>query len=443
MARYAVLLTRIRRRYNGTLSAGAVGGLFYMLDARSFVLACFTAAMATAVQGALAACFQPYGLPVLTLPFCIATLFAMLLRVYVWHCGAGGGLKAVIECGMTKVGRVCACRLLSFQPVGLATVTYPEQHRHRYYLLRRQQRRGVRDALVSFGVAYRTFMLAVDQYTPFQVVVPSRTSYVLPVRAARILLNAKSGYSKSFRRRSVVALRTPRAAASASAGAAASIGGHLLDDPLTLAGLDSVRSTTPSGRHPRRSDAEPRRWTRKLDALGGSSDSKMAASPRAAGATTPQPGGGGGSGGGGGGGQLSRVKEGAAATGTTPPQPAPGAAAHPVPRITLSGSLRRSARSSSRGHHDGGLGLDSGDEFGDDGEGGVTFQAIMTGVGVPAGLDAAALRKALLLPQLIGSFATLVGKATLKRGLAKKPQTGYGHFTGALQATRARHNVDV
>ena len=93
VARYAVLLTRIRRRYNGTLSAGAVGGLFYMLDARSFVLACFTAAMATAVQGALAACFQPYGLPVLTLPFCIATLFAMLLRVYVWHCGAGGGLK--------------------------------------------------------------------------------------------------------------------------------------------------------------------------------------------------------------------------------------------------------------------------------------------------------------------------------------------------------------
>ena len=69
--------------YNGCLSAIAVGGMFYLATWRTTVLAVVTAASSTAVQAALAAAFGPYGMPVMTLPFCLATIVAVLLRVYV------------------------------------------------------------------------------------------------------------------------------------------------------------------------------------------------------------------------------------------------------------------------------------------------------------------------------------------------------------------------
>ena len=69
--------------YNGCLSAAAVGGMFYLLSWRTCLLAAVTAALATAVQSALAVAFRPYGMPVMTLPFCFATILVVLLRVYV------------------------------------------------------------------------------------------------------------------------------------------------------------------------------------------------------------------------------------------------------------------------------------------------------------------------------------------------------------------------
>jgi len=66
--------------FNSFDAALAVGGVFFVLTARSAVLAVACAVLAALLFGAIASLFTPWGLPALTLPFVFATLAFVLLK---------------------------------------------------------------------------------------------------------------------------------------------------------------------------------------------------------------------------------------------------------------------------------------------------------------------------------------------------------------------------
>lgn len=66
--------------FNSFISAVAIAGVFYVLSWRSALLAVACAAAAAFLFGALSTLFSPWGLPALTLPFCLATLAFLLLK---------------------------------------------------------------------------------------------------------------------------------------------------------------------------------------------------------------------------------------------------------------------------------------------------------------------------------------------------------------------------
>jgi urea transporter len=66
--------------FNSFDAALAVGGVFFVLNVRSGVLAVGCAVLAALLFGAIGSLFTPWGLPALTLPFCFATLAFVLLK---------------------------------------------------------------------------------------------------------------------------------------------------------------------------------------------------------------------------------------------------------------------------------------------------------------------------------------------------------------------------
>ena len=62
----------------------------------------------------------------------------------------------------------------------------------------------------------------------------------------------------------------------------------------------------------------------------------------------------------------------------------------------------------------------------------VPFQALATGQGLADGVDGPRLVQCLLAPSM-GSLSAVVRRVTLRKGLRRREQTGYGHFTGALR----------
>ena len=97
--------------YNSVLSAMAIGGFFYAPTLRSFLVGAVCAFFSALIVPVLAFIFtQPFGLPVLTLPFCVATIACFaLLR---------GSLSSLV-------------------PVALYAMTSPEEHRYRYLVARK------------------------------------------------------------------------------------------------------------------------------------------------------------------------------------------------------------------------------------------------------------------------------------------------------------------
>ena len=73
----------------------AIGGVFYVLSARSAVLAVGCAIATALLFGALAALFGPWGLPALTLPFCFGALAFTIMK------SATGKLVAVEPADVT------------------------------------------------------------------------------------------------------------------------------------------------------------------------------------------------------------------------------------------------------------------------------------------------------------------------------------------------------
>ncbi len=93
--------------YNGILTAIAIGGTFYATTRGSALIALVAAAGSSLVTPALAPAFASAGLPVLTLPFIVATLATFVL-----------------------VRRA----LPSLLPVALHSVLTPEEHRQRFVI---------------------------------------------------------------------------------------------------------------------------------------------------------------------------------------------------------------------------------------------------------------------------------------------------------------------
>ncbi len=87
--------------YNSVLCAVAIGGVFFVLDRRSAVLAVLCAAAGAVLFAAVGTFLSPVGLPGFTLAFCLATLAFLLIK------DAGPGVQAV----------------------SLAEITTPERHR--------------------------------------------------------------------------------------------------------------------------------------------------------------------------------------------------------------------------------------------------------------------------------------------------------------------------
>src|ERR1700754_3623584 len=75
--------------FNSFDAALAIGGVFFVLSARSAALAVMCAVFAALLFGAIASLFTPWGLPALTLPFVFATLTFVLLK------GSSDKLEAV------------------------------------------------------------------------------------------------------------------------------------------------------------------------------------------------------------------------------------------------------------------------------------------------------------------------------------------------------------
>lgn len=97
--------------YNSILSAMAIGGIFYAPNLRSLFLSAgcaFGTALAVPVLGTILT--KPFGLPVLTLPFCLVTIaFFVFLQRF----------------------------MPSLLPVAPNTITTPEEHRQRYLMAKK------------------------------------------------------------------------------------------------------------------------------------------------------------------------------------------------------------------------------------------------------------------------------------------------------------------
>lgn len=87
--------------YNGFVTAVAIAGVFFVPTARSIGYGLAAAVWSTIAFVAIAHLLAPVGIPAMTLPFCLVTLGALLLR----------GLPGL-------------------RPVELSQVTTPEDHRH-------------------------------------------------------------------------------------------------------------------------------------------------------------------------------------------------------------------------------------------------------------------------------------------------------------------------
>ena len=92
--------------YNPSLTAVAIGGMFFMPSIRSFLYSMLACVFTTVLSAATAAGLGPVGMPALTFPFTLASW----IFVYV-------GLSNPIPGLMT---------------VSLPMVTYPENHRDRF-----------------------------------------------------------------------------------------------------------------------------------------------------------------------------------------------------------------------------------------------------------------------------------------------------------------------
>lgn len=90
--------------FNGFITAVAVGGYFLVPTWRSIAYGAAAAVAATILHGGLSVIFAAWGVPSLTLPFCLATLAFLLIQ----H-----GTRAV-------------------RPVPLSETTTPEEHRRRF-----------------------------------------------------------------------------------------------------------------------------------------------------------------------------------------------------------------------------------------------------------------------------------------------------------------------
>jgi hypothetical protein len=95
--------------YNGVLSALAIGGIFHAPTRRSLGAAALAALAASLLNAPLGRLIPP-GLPVLTLPFIVATLATLLV--------VRRALPTVV-------------------PVALHAILTPEEHRQRYLVTRR------------------------------------------------------------------------------------------------------------------------------------------------------------------------------------------------------------------------------------------------------------------------------------------------------------------
>lgn len=93
--------------YNSVLSAMAIGGIFYAPNLRSFLVGSVCALVIPVLTAILT---KPFGLPVLTLPFCVATIGCFIL------------LRQSLP---------------SLVPVVLYAVTSPEEHRQRYLVAKK------------------------------------------------------------------------------------------------------------------------------------------------------------------------------------------------------------------------------------------------------------------------------------------------------------------
>ena len=109
--------------YNSILGAMAIGGIFYVFNRRSFWLAMGCACISVFVGEVLVIFLSIFNFPLLTLPFCIATiLFFVVLR-----------------------------EISLLVPVSLHAITNPEEHRQRYL--------DVRLAVYYFRFQLERFML--------------------------------------------------------------------------------------------------------------------------------------------------------------------------------------------------------------------------------------------------------------------------------------------
>ena len=91
--------------YNAVLTAMAIGGVFYAPNLRSIGIGAIGAFLSACVGGLLQLILAPWGLPILTLPFCLVTIGCFVLLQN---------------------------SLPSLVPVALHAVTSPEEHLHRY-----------------------------------------------------------------------------------------------------------------------------------------------------------------------------------------------------------------------------------------------------------------------------------------------------------------------
>jgi len=69
--------------YNSCLTAAAIAGVFLVLSRRTFMLGIAGAVVSAVLYATLSVLFIPWGLPALTLPFCLATLTFLLIKGHV------------------------------------------------------------------------------------------------------------------------------------------------------------------------------------------------------------------------------------------------------------------------------------------------------------------------------------------------------------------------
>jgi len=93
--------------YNGVLTAIAIGGMFFMLNYKTIILAVLSSVLATFLFGALKIGLSVWGLPAATLAFVFSAWFFVLLQ---------GSIRNV-------------------NSIPLTSITTPEGHLRRYVVL--------------------------------------------------------------------------------------------------------------------------------------------------------------------------------------------------------------------------------------------------------------------------------------------------------------------